>query len=261
MEFKTLKIEKKSDAILLVTLNRPERRNAINIEMMQDLLQLWNELKINLEKWRCVILTGAESAFCAGADLKDRNNMTLDVWHAQHRVLQQAMLAMLDCPIPIIAAVNGAAFGGGLELTLASDFAYASSTATFAQSEVKIGIMPGALGTQHLPQACGVRRAKELTFTAATFSAAEALQWDIINKVCEPENLLAEVFATATKICDNAPLAIQQVKKALNMSQELDVKSGYTFEVAAYNELLTTKDRDEGILAFNEKRKPIFVGK
>ena len=261
MNFKTLSVETQGDHILQVTLNRPECRNAINIDMMQDLLSLWQNMFVDQNKIRCIVLTGRDSAFCAGADLKERKNMTLSVWHQQHAVLQQAMAAMLDCPIPIITAVNGAAFGGGLELTLASDFAYAATTATFAQSEVKIGIMPGALGTQNLPRACGLRRAKELTFTAQTFSAQEAFDWGIVNKLCSPETLLSEVMLTARKICDNAPLAVKQVKKALNMSQQLDIKSGYVFEVEAYNRLLSTKDREEGIRAFNEKRKPEFEGK
>ena len=258
--FKTLKIEKK-DTILIVTLNRPEVRNAINGEMMHEMRTLWQELYVNQDKLRCVILTGANPAFCAGADLKERNNIGIAVWQSQHAVFEQAMLGMLDCPIPVIAAVNGAAYGGGLELVMASDFAYASATASFGQPEVKIGIMPGALGTQHLPKACGMSRAKELTFTGDAFQAHEAYDWGIINKVCDADELMDEVMETAVKICENAPLAIQQVKKALNMSQQLDIKSGFAYELEAYNRLLPTKDREEGIRAFNEKRKPEFYGK
>jgi enoyl-CoA hydratase len=257
--FKTLKLEKPHEHILVVTLNRPDVRNAMNIDMLQDLFHLWTTLFSNQEQLRCVILTGAgDKAFCAGADLKARNNMTLTVWRQQYSVLKQAMLAMLDCPIPIIAAVNGAAFGGGLELTLACDFAYAADTAMFGQSEVKIGIMPGALGTQHLPRATGLRRAKELTFTGEAFTAEQAHEWGIINKVCTPETLMDHVLATANKIAENAPIAIRQAKKALTMSQNIDVKSGFAFESEAYLQLLDTKDRVEGITAFNEKRKPDF---
>lgn len=259
--FKTLKVEKKSDYILLVTLNRPDSRNAINIDMMHDLSQLWRELFVNHEKYRCIILTGEGKAFCAGADLKERNNMNLDTWQMQHAVLEQAMLGMLDCPIPIVAAVNGAAFGGGLELVLASDFAYASKSATFAQSEVKLGLIPGALGTQNLPHTCGLKRAKELTFTAIPFSADEALLWGIVNRICEPDKLMDEVFATVNKICENAPLAVKQVKKSIDLSRHLDAKSAFSFEIEAYNRILPTKDREEGIKAFNEKRKPDFIGK
>lgn len=260
-QYKTLLLQTISEHILIVTLNRPATRNAINIDMMHDLLKLWGDLSAAANKIRCVILTGSEGAFCSGADLKERKNMTLEIWQSQHDVLEQAMLAMFECPIPVIAAVNGAAFGGGLELVLASDFAYATYSATFAQSEVKIGIMPGAFGTQNLPRTTGLKRAKELSLTGAVFSAQEAFAWNIINKICEPEMLMDEVIATAQKICDNAPLAVQKVKSSLNMSQQLDIKMGFAYEMKAYNELLYSDDREEGIKAFNEKRKPTFLGK
>lgn len=258
--FKTLITSEPQSQILQVTLNRPEVRNAINMDMMQDLLQLWTELKMD-KNIRCIILTGASPAFCAGADLKARKDMSVMTWMQQHQVLQRAMLAMIDCPTPIIAAVNGAAFGGGLELTLAADFAYAAITAQFAQSETKLGIIPGAMGTQNLPRACGVRRAKELTLTAKTFNAEEAYQWGIINKVCSSETLLEEVLETANRIVVNAPEANRQAKKALNVAYDLEIKTGYQFEVNCYNTLLPMQDRQEGIAAFNEKRKPNFIGK
>jgi enoyl-CoA hydratase/carnithine racemase len=260
MNFETLQIKPQGKHILLVTFNRPDVRNAINTAMMKDLRQLWKNLFINTDDCRCLILTGVPPAFCAGADLKERKEMSLAQWKEQRAVLEEVMVAMLDCPIPIISAVNGAAFGGGLEFVLASDFAYAADTATFAQSEVKMGIMPGAMGTQHLPRACGSKRAKELSFTGDIFTAKEAHQWGIINKLCEPNQLMNEVLTTANKIADNAPLAVKQVKKSINMSQQLDIKSGFAFEIEAYNRLLLTKDREEGIRAFNEKRKPVFTG-
>lgn len=259
--FKTIQVEKINEMMLLVILNRPEVRNAINIDMMHELLELWKTLQTNADPYRCIILTGmGDKAFCAGADLKARLNLSLEIWREQHAILQQAMIAMYECPIPLIAAVNGAAFGGGLELTLACDFAYAVDTATFAQSEVKLGLMPGALGTQNLPKACGLRRAKELTFTGESFTAQQAYEWGIINKVCSATELMKEVLLTAKKISDNAPMAIKQSKKSLNVSQHLDIQSGYLFEVEMYHQLLTTKDRIEGIQAFNEKRKPLFKG-
>jgi enoyl-CoA hydratase/carnithine racemase len=229
--------------------------------MMQDLRDFWIELNAKQDQVRCIILTGyGDKAFCAGADLKERHEMNLETWQQQHVALEQAMLFMIDCPIPIIAAVNGAAYGGGLELVLASDFAYATKTAIFSQSETKLGIIPGAMGTQNLPRACGLRRAKELTFTATTFSADQAYVWGIINKVCSGEELMAEAFKTAEKICEMAPLAIAEAKKTINISQDVDLKSGYLCEIEAYHRLLPTKDRIEGITAFNEKRIPKFKG-
>lgn len=257
--FNTLQTTQAQPFVLTVTLNRPEVMNAINAEMMQELYILWRDLYSPPKDIRVIILTGSgKKAFCAGADLKERNHIDISTWKQQHAVLQQAMLAMLDCPIPIIAAVNGAAFGGGLELLLAADFAYAVHTATFGQSETKLGIMPGAMGTQNLPRACGLRRAKELSYTASTFSAQSAYEWGIINQLCEPEMLMTTVLSTANHIAENAPFAVRQAKKAINMSQHLDLKSGYFYEIEAYNRLLTTQDRVEGISAFNEKRKAIF---
>jgi len=260
-QYATLSLEVHLDTILVVTLNRPNSGNAINSEMMVDLQELWQDLSVNVENYRCIILTGAATAFCAGADLKERKDITLDLWRIQHVPLEEAMVAMIECPIPIIAAVNGAAFGGGLELILASDFAYAVATAQFSQSEVKFGIMPGAMGTQNLPHACGIKRAKELTFTGDVFSAQEAYEWGIINKVCEPEYLMRDVLETAKKIAVNAPLAVSAAKKSINKSQSIDVISGFNFEIETYNELLTTEDRVEGISAFNEKRKAKFIGR
>lgn len=261
MNFQTLKIEMPRPFILTVTLNRPEAMNAINSIMMRELGQLWSSFFNNTQGVRCIILTGqGEKSFCAGADLKERRDIDLSTWMHQHSFLQQAMLGMADCPIPIIAAVNGVAFGGGLELTMASDFAYAATTASFAQSETKLGIMPGAMGTQNLPKACGLRRAKELCFTAATFSAQQAFEWGIVNQICPPTELLPTVLSVAEKIVKNAPLAIRQSKRAMNMSQHVDLKSGYFYEVEAYNYLLKTKDREEGISAFNQKRIPEFSG-
>jgi enoyl-CoA hydratase len=260
--YQTLKLEKISDHILVVTLNRPEVRNAINSIMMKELFYLWSDLYPNAEGIRCIILTGSgEKAFCAGADLKERKDIALEIWQQQHAVLQQAMTAMVNCPIPIIASVNGAAYGGGLELILASDFAYASDQAVFAQSEVKIGIIPGAMGTQQLPRATGLRRAREITYTALPFNAEQAFEWGVINKVYPAEELMKNVTLTARLIAENAPLAVMQAKKALRVAPDVDLKTGYAFEVEAYNRLLPTEDRVEGVRAFNEKRKPNFNGK
>ena len=236
MKLKTLTCDNPEPGILVVTLNRPEVRNAIDSIMMADLLALWRQIERESVA-KCVVLTGAGTAFCAGADLKERDGLTLATWRQQHVILEQAMEAMIACSAPIIAAVNGPAFGGGLELALASDFAYAASTATFAMPEAKIGIMPGAMGTQNLPRACGVRRAKEICMTGDSFTAAEALEWGIVNRICEPDLLLEEVLAVASKIASNAPLAVRQLKRAIAAADDTDLKSGFRIELEAYNRL------------------------
>jgi enoyl-CoA hydratase len=169
---------------------------------------------------------------------------------------------MLDCPVPILAAVNGAAFGGGLELVAAADFAYAVPEARFALTEVTLGIIPGTAGTQNLPRAVGVRRAKEIVLTGLPFSAAEALDWGLVNRVCDDQaTLRAQSLETARRIAANAPIAVRQAKKALTMATQLDLKSGYAFELEAYGRTVPTRDRQEGVRAFGEKRPPKFEGR
>lgn len=261
-KFETIIIKEIDGKILHIELNRPKIHNALNSQMMRELLQIWTILITDHQYLRCVILTGnGEKAFCAGADLKERNLMTVEQWQKQHTILEQMVITMSECPIPIIGAINGVAYGGGLEILLHCDFVYAADHATFSQSEAKLGLMPGAMATQNMPRACGVRRAKEIMYTAASFTAQQAYEWNIVNKVCDAKTLMEEVLATANKIADNAPLAVMEIKKALNTSQSVDLQLGYEFELASYNQLIPTEDRVEGVLAFNEKRKAEFKGK
>jgi enoyl-CoA hydratase/carnithine racemase len=162
--------------------------------------------------------------------------------------------------VPIIGAINGAAYGGGCEMALCCDFAYAASTARFALTEVTLGIMPGAGGTQNLPRAIGSRRAKELLMTGRPFTAREALDWGMLNRVCEPDALIAEVLETAARIAANAPLSVRQIKQSVAVGGQMDLASALAFEIEAYNRLPPTEDRREGVNAFNEKRKPVFRG-
>jgi len=261
-DFKTLMIERPEPHILVVTLNRPDRRNALDTQMGLDLLELFGALYVDQEDIRCIVLTGSGSkAFCAGGDLKQRNNMTDESWQSQHAVFEKMTLALMDCPVPIIAAVNGAAFGGGLEIALSADFIYAARSARFAQSETRLGIMPGAGGTQNLPRACGVRRAKEIIFAAEPFTAEQAYEWGIVNKLCDDETLIDTTMATARKIAANAPIAVRQANKSVGMATQADLKTGYAFEIEAYNRMVQTEDRVEGVRAFNEKREPNFKGR
>jgi len=162
--------------------------------------------------------------------------------------------------LAIIAAVNGHAYAGGFETVLSCDFAYAVKTARFALTEVTLGIMPGAGGTQNLPRAVGERRAKEIIMTGRPFSAQQAYEWGVLNAVCEPQELMPKVLETAHTIAANAPLSIRQVKKSVRFGMQMELKTAYRFEIEAYNHLVETEDRYEGIRAFNEKRKPVFKG-
>ena len=261
-QYETLKVEVLDQHILIVTLNRPKSLNALNTQMGMDLYDLWAGLYQDQQDIRCAVLTGSgERAFCAGGDLKERNGMSDETWRKQHAIFEQAFIAMLDSPVPIIGAVNGAAFGGGAEMVSTCDFAYASYSARFGFPEGKLGIMLGCSGTQTFPRAVGIRRAKEVLLTASPFNADDALAWGFVNKLCAPESLLEEATATAKVIAGNAPMSMVQLKKSINVSAHTDVKTGYMFEIEAYNRLVPTEDRLEGVRAFNEKRKPKFRGR
>ncbi len=258
--YNNLIIEQPAEFITLVRLNRPEIHNAINSIMWQEFCDLWLQFSHD-KKTRCIILTGSgEKSFCSGADLKERKGLDIAAWQQIYQYLQQAMLAMIECPQPIIAAVNGIAYGGGLELALASDFIYAAEHATFALPEVKLGIMPGAMGTQNIPRMLGLQRAQELVLTGEPFSAQQAYGWGMVNRLCSAEDLLPAAIATAKKIAANAPLATRNAKRALNHAIQADLKKDYEFEVSTYLELLDTHDRVEGVNAFNEKRQAEFKG-
>src|SRR5207244_8479615 len=165
------------------------------------LTEVFEALAIDLEGLRAVIVTGSgEKAFCAGGDLKERNGMTDASWQAQHAIFERMVRAMMGCPIPLLAAVNGAAYGGGCEIAAASDFVYAATHARFALTEVTLGIMPGAGGTQNLARAIGERRAKELILSGLPFTALEAEAWGLVNRVVEPESLLETTLGIGRRI-------------------------------------------------------------
>ncbi|HLG85594.1 MAG TPA: enoyl-CoA hydratase-related protein [Alphaproteobacteria bacterium] len=250
-----------ADSVLTVTLNRPEARNALNTQMGRDLGDLWTRLIADAGEIRVVVLTGAGSAFCAGGDLKERDGMTDLDWQRQHEIFERAFWSEMECPIPIIAAVNGHAFGGGLEFVLAADFAYGARGAKFALTEVSLGIMPGGGGTQNLPRAVGERRAKELILSAKPFTAEEAAAWGVLNRVCEGGELMKEAMETARAIATNAPLSVRQAKRSIHYGLQSDIATGLRFEIEAYNRLVPTEDRREGVRAFNEKRKPVYRGR
>jgi len=261
-EYATLRLETPQAGLLVVTLNRPEVANALNTQMGRDLENLWSGLIAAPGELRCVILTGAgERAFCAGGDLKERHGMSDADWVAQHEIFERQYWRLLDCPLPVIAAINGHAFAGGLEMALACDFAYAVPEARFALTEVTLGIMPGAGGTQNLPRAVGERRAKEIILTGRPFTAAEAYDWGMVNRVCEPGRVVEEALETGRRIADNAPISVRQAKHAIHFGMQMDLASGMMFEIEAYNRMVPTEDRREGVLAFNEKRKPRFKGR
>jgi enoyl-CoA hydratase len=260
--YETVQVEDRGEGLLLVTLDRPEVANAMNTQMGRDLLMFFDGVNAAPAQQRCIVLTGAgERAFCAGGDLKERNGMTDEAWQDQHLLFERMVRAFAFCPVPVIGAVNGAAYAGGCELALLCDFIYAVETARFALTEVTLGIMPGAGGTQNLPRAVGERRAKEIILTGRPFTAAEAHEWGMVNRLCAPGRVVEEALETGRRIADNAPISVRQAKHAIRFGLQMDLASAMMFEIEAYNRMVPTADRREGVAAFNEKRKPRFTGR
>ena len=256
--YKTLQISHSEPSICVIHLHRPEAANALNTDMALEIKNFFDSITPN--QYRAIILTGSGKHFCAGADLKQRKGIGEKEWLAQHHTFEQAQRAVLHCPLPVIAAVNGAAYGGGMELALTCDFIYASQLARFALTEAKLGIMPGMGGTQLLARAVGMPRAKELIFSAHTITAEEALQWGMVSMLCAQESLLDVTIACAKNIIANAPLSLKAIKQAMHEGSGLPLEAALDQELLHYNRLLKTKDRVEGINAFNEKRPANFKG-
>ena len=259
--YDTLLISSPASHVVQITLNRPDFANAFNTQMALDLVDIFESLSMDPSETRAIILTGSGTrAFCAGGDLKERNGMSNAAWSKQHLIYERMARAVINCPIPVIGAINGAAYGGGCELAAAVDFAYVAYGARFAQTEVKIGIIPGAGGTQTLARAIGERRAKELILTGEVFTAEQALDWGLANAIYPMEELLPAALKTATAIATNAPIAVRQAKLAIGRGGGLGLADGLAMEIEAYNRTIPTEDRREGVAAFNEKRAPVFRG-
>ncbi|MFK7996173.1 MAG: enoyl-CoA hydratase-related protein [Granulosicoccus sp.] len=261
-DYNTLLLSHPANHVMQVTLNRPEAANAFTTQMAHELIEVFESMSLDPGNTRCIILTGSgERAFCAGGDLKERKGMSDEAWGKQHLVYERMIRAVIECPTPVIGAINGAAYGGGCELAAATDFAYAASNARFALTETSLGIIPGAGGTQTLARAVGERRCKELILSAKPFEALDAQQWGLINDVLPQDKLLATVLDLAKTISGNAPIAVRQAKQAIHRGLQMSLADGMAFEIEAYNRTVPTDDRVEGVLAFNEKRKPEFKGK
>jgi len=256
-KFETI-IYEEANFIATITLNRPEVKNAISGKMKDELREAFASMLLE-PRVRVVIITGGTESFCAGADLKDlpeTGPMDRIVTRRDHPVH-----IIENFSKPVIAAVAGPAYGGGLEIALACDLRIAATNARFALSEIKLGVIPQAGGTQRLPRIVGLTYAKEMIFTGDPVDAAKALAIGLVSKVVETEKLMQEALSIAKKLADQAPLALQMAKKAIDVGIKLDMDSALDFELACATVLKDTEDRKEGIQAFKEKRKPVFKGK
>jgi enoyl-CoA hydratase len=259
-EERTVEVSEASPGVHVVTLSRPAAANSLSTAMGRELLALWTRLAADASV-RVVVLTGAGRFFCAGADLKERDGMTDQAWADQHRLFEDMIRAQLACPFPLIAAINGAAMGGGAEMALACDFAWAGETAKIGLPEANLGIIPGLGGTQLITRAVGERRAAELLMSAAPLDAAEALAVGIVNRICKPETLVDEVLERARLIASKAPLSIRALKAVVHGGAVLPLDQAMDLELSEYNRLFTTEDRREGVAAFNQKRPAVFQGR
>ncbi|MEC1305012.1 enoyl-CoA hydratase [Lysinibacillus capsici] len=248
-------------SIGLITLSRPEAANAMSVQLLHELSDTLDQINGD-PAVRVVLLTGAgEKAFCAGADLKERKGMS-DRQVKQIVQLIGATVAKVETLAqPVIAVLNGVAFGGGLELALACDLRIAATHVKLGLTETSLGIIPGAGGTQRLPRLIGLGKAKELIYTARRLSAKEAENYGIIEYVYEGHEVLDKAQQLALEMAKNAPLSLVQAKVAINQGVEVDLATGLKIESLAYSALIPTEDRLEGLLAFQEKRAPQYSGK
>ena len=258
---KVLGSEVSEEGICTLSLNRPEAMNSLNGELLEALRKKFYELRFD-ETVRVVILTGGEGpAFCAGADLKERREMSEA--NVRKRIEDYGFVFNLieSLPKPVICVINGYAFGGGLELALACDLRIVAADTRIGLTELQLGIIPGAGGTQRLPRLIGAARAKELIFTAARISGREAEVLGIANYAVPLEDLKDRAESLASQMLRSAPIALAQAKRAIDTGRDVDLQSGLQIEKACYAVTLPTEDRLEGLAAFKEKRKPNFKGK
>lgn len=246
--------------VAILTLNRPEVYNAVNRESLASLRAYLQQIRHD-KHIRVVIITGSgDKAFCSGADLKERKTMSEIEVRQYIENIRDTFTMIESLPQPVIASINGLALGGGTELAMACDLRIIAEMGSMGLTETSLGIIPGAGGTQRLPRIVGIGIAKELIFSGRKIGAVEAQRIGLVNRVSSNEELMRDTVAWAEEIAANAPIALAQAKKAINQGIEVTLSSGLEIESMAYQVLIPTKDRQEGLKAFAEKRKPNYIG-
>ena len=251
----------KREGFALLTINRPKVLNALNKEVLKELQNALGELDDD-PLVKAVVLTGAgDKAFVAGADIAEMAQMAPPAALGFAREGQRTLLAIERMKKPVIAAVNGFALGGGLELALACDFIYASEKARFGFPEVTLGIMPGFGGTQNLARLIGPKRASEMVFSGRMINAGKALEWGLVNEILQADELLDAAGKTALQIAANGSLGVVAAKDALVSGLNMSKEDGFRYESTLFATLFATDDQKEGMAAFLDKRKPDFKDK
>ncbi|MFG6148785.1 enoyl-CoA hydratase-related protein [Halobacillus sp. B23F22_1] len=246
--------------IALLTLTRKEAANSLSIELLDELSERLDEIEAS--NARVAVITGSgEKAFCAGADLKERAGMSDEEVVQTVKKIRDTVMKLEQLSIPTIAMINGAAYGGGLELALACDIRTMSESAKCGLTETSLAIIPGAGGTQRLPRLIGLGKAKELIFTATPVTAAEALTISLVEHVYPGDQLVEQTLTMARAIAKNGPVALKMAKTSIQYGNETDLRTGLEFERQCYKQTIPTLDRTEGLRAFKEKRKPEYTGK
>ena len=260
MEVRLERLQGPDEGIVLLGLDRPEAKNALGRRLMGEFRGALAGLRFDPSVRVVVLHSLVPGVFCAGADLKERATMAPPEVAAFVHGLRTGFTELEDLPMPVIAVLEGAAFGGGLELALAADLRVAGAEAKVGLVETALAIIPGAGGTQRLPRLIGASRAKELIFTARRIDAAEAGRLGLVDRVVPAGKALDGALALAREILPNGPVALRMAKLAVNRGLELDRDSGLAFEQACYAQVIPTKDRLEGLAAFKEKRRPQYKG-
>jgi enoyl-CoA hydratase/carnithine racemase len=256
-----VKYEQMDGSIVKLTLNRSEFANALSSKLINELTEALDHVTAQGDV-RCIILTGAgEKAFCAGADLKERLAMTEEEVPLAVAKIGALTAKIAALPIPVVAVLNGVAFGGGLEIALACDIRIASNLIQVGLTETGLGIIPGAGGTQRLPRLIGEGNAKNMILRAKRISATEAYRIGLLQEIYPQDELETMSYQISREIARNAPIAVVQAKQAINDGMQVPLEEGLTIEKTCYQTTIATVDRVEGLRAFQEKRPPVYIGK
>ncbi len=260
MEVQVERLAGEEAGIVLLGLDRPSAKNALGRQLLTEFRAALGALRDDPAVRVLVVHSRVPGVFCSGADLKERAGMSPEEAVVFVEGLRAAFSELGDLPMPTIAAIDGAAFGGGLELALAADLRVAGAGAKMGLVETSLAILPGAGGTQRLPRLIGASRAKELIFTARRIGAEEASRLGLVNRVVAAGRALESALALAREILPNGPVALRAAKRAVDQGIQLDLASGLALEQACYAQVIPTKDRLEGLAAFRDKRKPEYRG-
>src|SRR5699024_1732329 len=245
----------------VISLNRPEVMNSFSMSLLEEWNRILDELEARQDIRVVIITANGQKAFSAGADLKERKQMTDAQVTSTVALISKTIQRIAELPVPVIAAMNGAAIGGGMELALACDIRIAAENSKMGLTETSLAIIPGAGGTQRLARLIGSGQAKRLIFTAQLVGTEEAKRLGIVEETAKSENLFNKAMEMAGNIAENGPIAIRRAKQAINDGIETDIHTGLSIENLCYQETIQTKDREEGLQAFRDKRKPNYQGK